>query len=188
MNIVVSACTVALAVAEGFLAKKLYGIKQVWIYPLVLLAVCVFFQLRFTDLDMIIWGAVFAAVALFFSVKDFLDRKISDVMHLLFFLLGCFRLSATSWKSMVLGFFVCGLPMLIAALWKSGSMGGADIKCMAMIGWIFGWENGLLIMILGLILSLIGALILILFKGKKVKSMPMLPYFCTAAVAVYGIF
>lgn len=179
--VVTSILAVGVGLIEALLARKLYGIRNKWIYPIILLAANTISILRFGLSFEYCRIIAFAGVCVFFSVKDIIDRKISDVMHLLIFLLGCLNLSGSAWKSMLIGLVVCGLPMLLAAISKSGGIGGADIKCMAAIGWTLGYEKGIATLIVGLTLSLAAVGIIRIFCHKKISSVPMLPFFCTAA-------
>ena len=106
-------------------------------------------------------------------------------MHLLFAALGCINLSKNTTASMILGAMLLGIIMLVAALLQKGAMGGADIKFSAAIGWFFGFEKGLLVLISGLLLSVIVTVLISLKKGKKQNSIPMIPYLSAACVTVY---
>lgn len=187
--ILVLLSAVLFGTAEGVLAKVCYktGKSVIPVHAICFGLITLLLHFRYGFSFDFFWGIVFLAVTLFFSTKDVLCREVSDWMHISVFLLGCVHLSADTWKSMVFGFFVCSVPMLIIALLKKGGVGGADIKCMAAIGWAFGWEKSLLIVVVACILSLIGTIIVSVVKRKKIKSAPMVPYICASAILVYGL-
>lgn len=185
--LIIILCSELIGIGVGVAVGYAYSIKRRWVYPLFMAAISVFLCACCDSLAACIWGALFAAITLFFATKDVLCREVSDWMHVLIFLLGCFWLRSGTWKSMIAGALVCGLPMLIAALIKSGSVGGADIKCMAAIGWALGLEKGVMTLILGCLLSVIGAIAVACVRRHKIQSLPMVPFFCASALLVFGI-
>lgn len=187
VNFIVTIVCAVFGTGIGFAAGYAYKIKHIWVYPLLMTAISVYLCACCDTLAACIWGAVFAAVVSFFSTKDVLCREVNDWMHLLIFLLGCFWLSASTWRTMLVGALVCGAPFLLAALLKSGSIGGADIKCMAAIGWALGWEKGLLTLFFGCLFSVVGAGMVGVIRHKKIRSVPMVPIFCASALLTYGV-
>ena len=71
---------------------------------------------------------------------------------------------------MITGAFVLGIIPLVAAVVKPGTFGGADIKFLAAAGWFFGIKNGVTVMVMGLLASIIGTLIISVVKKEKVNT------------------
>jgi len=91
--------------------------------------------------------------------------------------------------SSIVGFFaVSGLLLLISIISK-GKMGGGDIKLMAVCGFLLGWQNILVSLVLGSILGSAVGITLIVFKFiKKNQLIPFGPYLSVGIMlaAVYG--
>lgn len=93
-----------------------------------------------------------------------------------------------NWLSHLIGMFlVSGIFYLIALATKGRGMGGGDIKLMATVGLLLGWQKILLVMVLGCIL---GAVIhsIVMKVSKKEHMLAFGPYLSAAAVIVmcYG--
>lgn len=184
---IVALCVTVLGIANGKIAQHCYKIRFVWPYPAIVLLTSEFYYIRFGLTKAFFIGVALILVYMFYAVSDILTRHVGDMLHIQIFILGCLLLRDQSLISMLAGFFALGLPMLIAALIKKGSVGGADIKFMAVSGWMFGWEKGLAVLLLGLFLSVIVTLIGATIKDKKILSIPLIPYFCVAGLIVYGV-
>lgn len=97
---------------------------------------------------------------------------------------------ASAWKSMLLGLIAVSVPLLLVVLvmdriLKKESMGGGDIKLMAVLGLHFGPGLTLFCLILACILGLIAAALL---KRKKDAAFPFGPAISAAAwlTALFG--
>lgn len=93
-----------------------------------------------------------------------------------------------NWISHLIGMFlVSGIFYLIALATKGKGMGGGDIKLMATVGLLLGWQKILLVMALG---SILGAVIhsIVMKVSKKEHMLAFGPYLSAAAVLVmcYG--
>lgn len=93
-----------------------------------------------------------------------------------------------NWLSHLIGMFlVSGIFYLIALATKGRGMGGGDIKLMATVGLLLGWQEILLVMVLGCVL---GAVIhsVIMKVSKKEHMLAFGPYLSAAALIVmcYG--
>ena len=174
----------------GFLSYKKFAIKRslICIYPLITLVFAALYYFEF-GLSVAFWaGIVFALICLYFSTGDIQTRKVSDLMHVLIFALGFVFLSRERLLSMIAGAFLLGLLPLIAAVIKPGCFGGADIKFIISTGWLFGLRSGALVMVLGLLFSIIITFIASLFKQKRIKTAPMIPFFCMAGLLIFSTF
>lgn len=93
-----------------------------------------------------------------------------------------------NWLSHLIGMFlVSGIFYLIALVTNGRGMGGGDIKLMATVGLLLGWQKILLVMVLGCIL---GAVIhsIVMKVSKKEHMLAFGPYLSAAALIVmcYG--
>jgi leader peptidase (prepilin peptidase) / N-methyltransferase len=83
----------------------------------------------------------------------------------------------------LLGFLIGGSILLIIALVTGGSMGGGDIKLMAMIGLYLGLAGTRLTMFLSFIAGGVFAVILMIYKRVDRKyEMPFGPFICASAL------
>ncbi|MDL2293781.1 A24 family peptidase [Ruminococcaceae bacterium OttesenSCG-928-D13] len=87
---------------------------------------------------------------------------------------------------------LAALPLLTAALYKRGSIGGGDIKLTAACGIVLGFSDGITGLCLGLAAMLFfhaGSRIARRLKqdGKteKTKSLPMAPFLSIGFIAIY---
>jgi leader peptidase (prepilin peptidase)/N-methyltransferase len=71
-------------------------------------------------------------------------------------------------KSAIIGFFVGGGLLFLLAL--IGAMGGGDIKLMATMGLLLGYQKILLALLLGFFVGGIISLFLLIFKIKSRKD------------------
>lgn len=93
-----------------------------------------------------------------------------------------------NWLSHLIGMFlVSGIFYLIALATNGRGMGGGDIKLMATVGLLLGWQKILLVMVLGCIL---GAVIhsIVMKVSQKEHMLAFGPYLSAAALIVmcYG--
>lgn len=89
----------------------------------------------------------------------------------------------------ILGFVIGGGLFLLIAIASNGSMGGGDIKLMAVLGLWFGWKSILIVSLLSFIIGSVVSLILITFKIKGRKDyIPFGPFIALASLIVmtYG--
>lgn len=188
--VITTVVAIGLGMAEGCLAKRFYRFdaEKVFWFPLIWVGSVILLLRRYNISFDFFWGVAFVAIAQFFAVKDLLCREVSDWLHGLIFLLGCFRLSGGTWKSMLLGLVICSVPMLLVVLIRGGGIGGADIKCVAAIGWALGWRKSIGTLAVGCVLILFGTLFSALRRRKKSASAPMVPYLCASAMLMYTIF
>ncbi len=175
-------------VLSGFVSHKKFLIKKqlIIIYPLITVAAAALYYYEFGASAEFFAGAFLVAIYLFFSTGDIKTRRVSDIMHILIFAVGFIFLSKTRLISMLAGAIILGLIPLVAAVIKPGTFGGADIKFLAAAGWLFGLKNGVTVMVLGLLFSIIGTLIISVVRREKIKRVPMIPYFCLAASIIFS--
>lgn len=86
-------------------------------------------------------------------------------------------------KSMIIGFFIISAPLLVLSIITKGSMGGGDIKLMAVAGAFLGAINIVKAFFIASIVSLITLAVLILLKKITVKD--MVPYGPFLSIGVF---
>lgn len=167
-------------------------------YPLVeaLNAVVWFFtaKLVFTNLGCSFnWQGILTCIVycFFFSSLivlsgiDIIHQLVPDRVNIFIFILGIFLIIAdyTSWASHLIGFFAVSLPLLV--LMMIGGMGGGDVKLYAAAGFLMGWKEALISLLLAcLIGAVLGLIIAIPQWMKKVKH-PKIPFVPFIAIGMF---
>lgn len=108
-------------------------------------------------------------VLLFASVIDIKTHTVPDYLHFLILMVGLLRFEPLP---ALLGLAIVPLPFFIAALCKSNSIGGGDVKLMGACGFVLGVSAGFGAMLLGL---LMGVLCNATFNKEK-KPFALVPY------------
>lgn len=139
--------------------------------------------------DFLLYALVSSAL-LGLSVVDIAIYEIPPQFNWFILIVGTVAtvLDYKNWLSHLIGMFlVSGIFYLIALATKGNGMGGGDIKLMATVGLLLGWQKILLVMALGCIL---GAVIhsIVMAVSKKEHMLAFGPYLSAAAVLVmcYG--
>ena len=118
------------------------------------------------------------------SYSDIKSREAADylsVMVLLTSFVGC---SITQLPGMLFGgLFVFTMMLVVSLMGRESCIGGADIKLGGACAFALGLQNGTA----GLIIGLLLAVVLNLFKGKNTRqqSFPMIPYLSAGFLAAY---
>lgn len=133
--------------------------------------------------------AVFSAL-LVTAVIDWRTMEIPDSMWITVLVGGAITYideliaDGFDWKCLVervIGFFAASGILFLLAVITKGGMGGGDIKLMAACGFLLGWKNVLLALVMG---GLIGTLYLIFTaiknKGKIKRKVPFAPHLAVA--------
>ncbi len=83
----------------------------------------------------------------------------------------------------LLGVILCGGALLIFALMSRGSIGGGDVKLMAMIGASLGWQWGFAVLFLAQGTAAVVAVCLLITHRKRWRdSIPFGPFLATMAI------
>jgi leader peptidase (prepilin peptidase)/N-methyltransferase len=135
---------------------------------------------------------LFVAVLLVITFIDIDHQIIPDRLSLtgipLFFCLG-FLVPAVSWQDALIGILVGGGILYAVALGYQlltgrDGMGGGDIKLLAMIGALIGWQGVLFTIFLASISGTLIGLALTLPAGRSMKSrLPFGPFLAAGAIA-----
>ncbi len=139
----------------------------------------------FSDWLWIIKGFFYVVILIFTSFYDLRTKTIPDIIHLLIFLIALIKVDLAP---SILGFIFVPLPFLIPALMKENSIGGGDIKFMAVSGFLLGFKRGVLASIIGLILAVIVSSIY--YKVNKIdksESFPLAPFLSIGCFVSYLI-
>lgn len=159
-------------------------------FTLLIFALGVFLSFRISTGNLIISMIILATVYMM-AIADKLYRVIPDQFYCLLLItsLGFIAYYDKWYEQLVGGLFGIGLGLLILVLgilfYKRASIGGADIKFFACIGFIFGREGLLVVFVLTVLLSGIYAAIAIATHRMSSKdSLPML-VFGAAALSIY---
>lgn len=113
--------------------------------------------------------ALLCQILLFASIIDIKTHTVPDYVHILILMVGLLRFEPVP---ALVGLLVVPMPFLIAALCKSNSIGGGDIKLMGACGFVIGVSAGYGALTLGLVMS-------VLFNSiynKEKKPFALIPY------------
>jgi len=138
----------------------------------------IFYMLGFT------WDAVMVSVLfsvlLVIAMIDFRHKIIPNAIVLFMFIVSIpyVVLVSKTYIDSIIGFFaVSGLFFIIMMI--TGSMGGGDVKLMAVSGFLLGWQKILVALMIGSIVGSIVGISLIVFNITKWKQrVPFGPYLC----------
>ncbi|MEG0240076.1 prepilin peptidase [Anaerorhabdus sp.] len=162
-------------------------------YPIVesLTAICfLILYLKFgITLDTLIYF-IFASVLIYAAVIDLQTMIIPDRTHILCLLCGVLLLilHPSQLTDRLIGAVVVCIPLLIIAYLTKG-MGYGDVKLMGAAGFVLGWQNILLSMMIASITASIVGIISTRMKKTSLKSeMPLGPHLIFAILfcLVYG--
>ncbi|MEG0076406.1 prepilin peptidase [Anaerorhabdus sp.] len=162
-------------------------------YPIVesLTAICfLILYLKFgITLDTLIYF-IFASVLIYAAVIDLQTMIIPDRTHILCLLCGVLLLilHPSQLADRLIGAVVVCIPLLIIAYLTKG-MGYGDVKLMGAAGFVLGWQNILLAMMIASITASIVGIISTRMKKTSLKSeMPLGPHLIFAILfcLVYG--
>ena len=122
--------------------------------------------------------AVVSTTLVIITVIDYEHKIIPDIITLPGIVLG---LGAGSYLvgpiNSVLGFLLGGGLFYLLAVLSRGGMGGGDIKFIAAVGALLGWQKVLLVIVLGATLgSIIGLALMIAKKKDRKSQIPFGPF------------
>lgn len=124
-------------------------------------------------------AVLFSCLLIAASVWDIRKRIIPDTICVAIAAVGML----TFYPAKLLGVLL-GLPFLIAALVKEGGMGGGDVKFVAACGFVLGFSNGSVGLVIGLLATLMwhiaknvaGRLKRGFAMPAKAASLPLVPF------------
>lgn len=117
------------------------------------------------------------------SIQDIINREINNWIPVLMFITAFVGFDRNSFLYMLFGMVITSLPLLIAALIKTDSIGGADIKVMAASGFMLGAQKGIAALIVGMLLAVVCTALYRYIKHNDIKkSFPLVPYLAIGAI------
>jgi leader peptidase (prepilin peptidase)/N-methyltransferase len=162
-------------------------------YPLIealngILYVIIFLCCDLTVDTLIYCLLISALIAL--SVIDYRTYEIPIGINIFILCLGVVRLitDLPNWQDYVIGFFSISIPLLILYwITKGRAIGGGDIKLMASVGLVLGWQSTILSFILGCILGSLIHLIKMRITNNDNHQLAMGPYL-SAGIIISALF
>lgn len=133
-------------------------------------------------------GAAFAALLLFASVKDLKTKRIPDYICICICALAMLRviLCGITPFYALFGLAAGGIPWLIIALLKKGSVGGGDIMLFAAAGLFLGFDGACFMVILSCLMILcVCALHRLRKKEAPDTAVPIAPYIAAGGIITY---
>ncbi len=163
-------------------------------YPLVelmtgLFALGVYFRFGLSPAALVCF--IFIATLIVISFIDIDHRIIPDIISLPgipVFFIASFALPSVTWKDALLGILIGGGSLYIVAwtymaVTKREGMGGGDIKLLAMMGGLIGWQGVLFTIFVSSAVGTLAGLILMAATRKNMKlAVPFGPFLALGAV------
>lgn len=115
-------------------------------------------------------GFLYFQILIFASLYDLRRRIIPDYVHISIIIIGLINCDLAN---SIVGLVLVPLPYLLAAIIRSNSMGGGDIKLMGALGFILGTASGYIAGCVGLSLAIFYAKVVI---KDKYESIPLAPF------------
>ncbi|MFV0395363.1 MAG: prepilin peptidase [Coprobacillaceae bacterium] len=89
----------------------------------------------------------------------------------------------------IIGIFIISIPMVIINEWFIESFGGGDIKLLMIMGYLLGFIEVMLVMVIAILLGGLSVSWRMFLKKEKLQAyIPFAPYLCTGIIIVifYG--
>ncbi len=139
------------------------------------------------SLELLIYIPLFSAL-LIVSAIDLEIKKIPNAFVGAIFIWALLRqiaVPALSWTDAALGLLAGGGVTLLIALASRGGMGGGDVKLLAVLGFLAGWLDLILIFILAVFIGAAAGIALIFFRKKNGKTaLPFGPFIFLSYIIV----
>lgn len=139
------------------------------------------------SLELLIYIPLFSLL-LIVSAIDLEIKKIPNIFVAIIFAWALLRQiisPALTWTDAALGLLAGGGITLLIALASRGGMGGGDIKLLAVLGFLAGWLDLILVFFLAVFIGAAAGIVLILFKKKNGKTaLPFGPFIFLAYIIV----
>lgn len=154
-------------------AKRLQGILKTVPISIIIAAV---FLCAYGFSVQTLQAFLLCQILIFASFYDIRTHTVPDAVHLFILLVGLIEVSLLPAVS---GFLLVPLPFMLAAMFKTGSIGGGDIKLMAACGFVLGVSRGFTASFIGLVLA-------VLVNGvhkRRNRPFPLVPYLTAGCFA-----
>ena len=126
-------------------------------------------------------GILFSIILAYSSYEDIKTRECDDYLHLMIVIAALIGADLANLPEMIVSAAFGGTVMLIAHRFAKDKMGGADIKLVAACSFLLGMNRG----ILGLLVGMMIAVLVNVFKKDRKKGFPMIPYLAAGYLAAF---
>lgn len=151
-------------------------------------AVALLTLLRFGFTLTAVQGILLSFVLLYASCSDLTDHTMDDHLWIMVTMLGLLSVGTIGLASMLIGAVMVFVPQLLSAMLCKNPIGGADIKLSTALAFLLGWQKGLAVLVLGMLLAVVTMLAVRKFKkSKKKQPFALIPFLSVAAMAVFII-
>ena len=132
-------------------------------------------------------GIIFCLILVFSSYSDIKTRQSDDYLAVMIMLTAFIGIKVSDIPVMLLSAVLITLPMLlIVAVCKGKTIGGADVKLSAACAFLLGVTKSFAGLIAGLTISIIVNLI-IQTRKNKAEGFPLIPYLAAGFISAYFI-
>lgn len=176
MLIILLALTIAIYMGVMYL-KKLKFLKINYIAIVINLVIYVLLYNRYGLTAKWIQVMFLFTILAILSTIDFKYKIIPNKIIAIIFIFGIMFNIITrtiTLKSMIIGFFIISVPLLMLSIIIKGSMGGGDIKLMAVSGAFLGYRNIIMGFFIASIVS--STILIVLLLLKKINAKDTVPY------------
>lgn len=144
--------------------------------------------LRFGFTLTAVQGILLSFVLLYASCSDLTDHTMDDFLWVMVAMLGLCSVGTVGLPSMLIGAGMVFVPQLLSALLCKNPIGGADIKLTTALAFLLGWQKGLAVLIVGMLLAVVTMLVVQkIRKSKKKQPFALIPFLSVAAMAIFLI-
>lgn len=142
--------------------------------------------LRFGFTLTTVQGILLSFVLLYASCSDLTDHTMDDFLWVMVAMLGLCSIGTAGLPSMLIGAVMVFVPQMLSALLCKNPIGGADIKLTTALAFLLGWQKGLAVLIVGMLLAVITMLVAQkVKKSKKKQPFALIPFLSVAAMAIF---
>lgn len=157
-------------------------------YPIIELLNGIIYVIAFYFLRLsaeFVFLCIISSILLVISVIDYYHQIIPDSLVAVIFIAAVLYKVALKYTyniplnlvDSIIGLFGAGLLFILIAVVSNGGMGGGDIKLIAALGFILGWQQTILSILLSFVIGAIISIFLLLSKTKGRKdAIPFGPF------------
>ncbi len=134
----------------------------------------------------LIQGMFLFFVLLYASASDVTRHEVDDHIWITVLALSVLSIQTVGIKSMLIGAVMVFVPQMFVSLISSKPLGGADIKLTTAIAFMLGWQRGLAMLVISMILALICKYISDpLHLKEENEPFALVPYISIAALLMF---
>ncbi len=144
--------------------------------------------LRFGFTLTAVQGILLGFALLYASCSDLTDHTMDDFLWVMVAMLGLCSVGTVGLPSMLIGAVMVFVPQLLSAMLCKNPIGGADIKLSTALAFLLGWQKGLAMLVVGMLIAVVGMLIVQkMNKRKKKQPFALIPFLSVAAMVIFLI-